>query len=155
MGADGLVGNAHSHPYHGLAARPATHHLHDPCFIRVADSKRFAFTVITIFLGQARHHLNGFAGGAGALQPKIHERSIVNQACSVNHLMPAAKGCLGNGNLELVNVSYHIVSHRGLWYLPMIFICVPVVYLAHLSLGMVACRIMAKILEHTIIIGTV
>ena len=64
MCADSVIGDALGHPHHFLASRTTAHHLHNPCFIRVADGESFALAVVAISLYQGCHHANGFAGCA-------------------------------------------------------------------------------------------
>ena len=63
VSANGVVGYAHGTPHHFLMlVATASHHLHDPSLIGIADGKGFALAVIAVFLGQRSHHLDGLTG---------------------------------------------------------------------------------------------
>ena len=155
MGTDGIVRNTLSHPYNSLAAGSLAHHLHDPSFVGIADCECLALRVVAIGIGQCGHHLDSITCSLGTLQGNIDKRSIIENTCRVDHLLATAIGSLANGNLPLIDVTYYIIGLRSLRYLAMIFVGIPVEHLAHGSLGMFGSRIMTKVLEHTVVVGTV
>ena len=62
------VGDPHRDPDRPLAPGAGSHHLQDPCLLRVGDGERFAFVAVAMLGHQAGHHLDGLAGGACPLQ---------------------------------------------------------------------------------------
>ena len=155
VGADGIVWYAHSHPDSSLRARSLAHHLHDPSLFRVADGKGLALRVIAIGIGERGHHLDSLTSGLGALEGYVDERTIIHDTSGIHHLLSTAVCGLADGYLPLVDIAYHIIGLGSLWYLAMILIGVPIKNLAHIALGMLSRWIMAEILEHSVVVGTV
>ena len=155
MCANGIVGYAYGYPNNAFASGAASHHLHYPRLIGIAYSECLALAVIAVFLGQFGHYRYGLPCCARTLQAYVNQRTVIQNSGRVNHLGATSECGFCNGDLKLVDVANHIVCHRCLWYLPVILVGIPVIYVAHLSFGVLAGRIMAKVLEHAVVIGTV
>ena len=155
MCADGIVRHSQCHPYHSFAACAAAHHLHDPRLLRVADGEGLSLAVISVGLGESGHHLYRLARCLRALQSNIDERSIVECTRRIHHLLATAKGGLANGHLPFVDVSHHVVGLFRFRYLSVILIRVPVAYVSHRALRVLACREVAEGLKHAVVVGAV
>ena len=155
MSADGVVGNAHSHPHSTFVLWSLAYHLHNPRLVRVAYRKGLALRIVTILSNERCHHVNSLASCLRALKSDVDERAIIENALGVNKFLAPAERCLSDGHLPLVDVSNDIISLWSLGNLAMINIGVPVVNLAHLTLSMLASRVMAKTLEHSVVIGII
>ena len=127
----GIVGHSHSHPGHAFATLAATHQFQQPRLVGVAHAETLAGAAVTIFLHQARHHLNGLARCLRPLQPQVHEAAIVNDAIVIEQFVTALKGGLPYAHLPLVDVACHQIGNRSLRYLAVIHACVAVINLAH------------------------
>ena len=155
MGAYSIVGDTHSHPHNALGALASALHLHDPRLIGVADGECLALGAVAILLHERSHHADGLACRLGALQSHVDERAIVEDARGVDHLLASAIGGLGDGELKLVDVAYHVVGDGSLGYFAMILSRVPIVDLAHRALRVGACWIVAEVAEHAVVVGVV
>ena len=155
MCTDAIVGDAQSHPHNILRTRTATHHLHDPRLVRVADREGLALRAVSVGLHETRHHLDSFAGGLGTLQAEIHQRTVVDNARGVHHLLATAEGSLTDAHLILIDVADDVVRHGSLRNPPMTHRRVVVVDPALLILGMRASSIVAQACEQAIVVGIV
>ena len=62
MCTNGIIRNTHGNPYNTFASRSLSHHLHNPCFIRITNGKGFTLAIVAIGFCQCRHYTNGFLG---------------------------------------------------------------------------------------------
>ena len=155
MGTNGIVGNTHSHPNHALGTRSLAHHLHNPSLVGVTDGKCLATTTEAVSLCQRGHHLNSFAGRAATLKRDVYKATIIKNTGRVYHLFTSTIGGFADSNLIFVDIANHIICNRCLGDGSMIFTIIPIINLAHSSLGMNSRRIVGKIDEHAIIIGII
>ena len=113
VGRDAVVGNADGYPHSPLAARAFANHFHNPDFVGVGNGETLAFAGITVFLHQRRHHLDGFAGSAAALQAQRHQADVVDTLVFAIQFGAAAKGSFGDGDLVLVDLANHGIGDGG------------------------------------------
>ena len=155
MCGDAVVRDADSHPHSSLHTGTLTYHLHDPCFVGICNGKALPFAVITVFLHQVGHHLDGLTGSPAALQSQVYQTSVINQTGGVGQLGTSAERGLGNGHLILIDVTDDVVGLCHLRDLSQKLVCVPVADVNHLARRMLAGRIMAQVTEHTVRVGGV
>ena len=113
VGRDAVVGDADGHPHSPFAARAFANHFHNPDFVGVGNGETLALAGITVFLHQRRHHLNGFAGSAAALQAQRHQADVVDTLVFAIQFGAAAKGGFGDGHLVLVDLANHGIGDGG------------------------------------------
>ena len=142
-----IIGHSHSHPQCSVTAGTSAHHLQDKRLVGVCHREGLALGVVAVLLSQLIHNLDGFASGLGSLQGDVDQRTVVDDACGINHLFAAAKGGLGDYYLMLVHIAHHVVGHRGLVNLAPQFIAFPVEDLALRTLGVSAGR---EVLHHAV-----
>lgn len=155
MRTNRIVWNTQRYPYYSFAARSFTHHLHYPSFVGVTDRKSLAFGAISVSLSKCCHHLDSLTGSLRALQGNIYQRAIIKHTGGIHHLMTSPESGFTDRHLVFIDIAYHVISFRRFRYFAMIFLCVPVINLTHLSLNMFPCRKMAKTDEHSVIIRVI
>ena len=155
MCADGIVGNTQCYPHCTLRARAHAHHLHYPCFVGVADGEGLTFGAISITLHQRCHYGNGLTSGLATLKRNMHQRTVIEHTRRVYHLFTTTVCSLGYRHLKLVYVTNDVVGHRCLCDFSMIDLCVAIKNLTNRAVGMSACRIMAQITKHSVVVGAV
>ena len=98
-----------------LPPGPRADDLQDPRLLGIGDGDRLALVRVAVLGDQLGHHLDGLAGGAGPLQAQASSSGVVDQPLRIVHLLPAAEGGLGHGELVLVHQArQHSVGVRHL-----------------------------------------
>ena len=126
-----IVGDTHGNPHDALAARTTARHLEDPRLIGIAHRERLARAAEAVLLGKARHHSDGLARRAGALQAQVHERAVVDDTRVINQFLTSLERRFADSHLPLVDVASDQVGLRSLGDLPVIHTRVAVINLAH------------------------
>ena len=89
------------------------------------------------------------------MQGDIDERAVIEDTRGIDHLLTPSIGSFAYRHLPLVDVSDDIVGDRSLGDASIIGFRVPVIDLAHLSVGVKGSREMAKSDEHSVVVGVV
>ena len=131
-----IVRNADSDPVSPFATGTFSNQVHDPYLVRVTDGERFAFGSVAVLVDECDHPLDGFASRLTALQRDVDETAVVD-----THRVPegltTTPGCLTDGHLVLVGVTYDRIGVCYLRDLPLFTTGVPVFDSAHRSFGIV------------------
>ena len=97
----------------GLFGRAGAGNFENPSLVLVADRDRFADVGVPVFVDEAAHQLDGFAGGRRALERRGHQLRIHKlRAVLVLQLFDTAEGRFRDRNLFLVHNSLKLVDHR-------------------------------------------
>ena len=150
VSGDTVIGDTYGHPYGTLHAGAFADHLHNPRLIWIGNRERLAAAVVSVFLHQVSHHLDGFLGTARTLQGHVDQTPVVHHPCRIHQLGPPPEGRLADGHLKLVDVADHVVGALRLPDPAEILAGIPFIDVAHGSLGVRRRRIMAEEAEHPV-----
>ena len=142
MRGDAIIGHTDSHPHSATHTGALAYHLHNPDFVGVGNRERLAAAVITVFLYEFRHYLDGFAGGTGTLQTEINQTSVIDDTGSIHQFGTAAEGCLADSKLEFIHITDDVVGLARLFYPAEVLAGVPLVHINPCTLLVHACGIM-------------
>ena len=110
------VRNATGYPDHTLVDVAAilqqdtlADHFQDPGLFLIDDGETLALGIVTIFIGQSGHALDGLARRLATLQGDVNQRTIVHDTETVRQFFTAAKGRLTDDELVLIHVADPLV----------------------------------------------
>ena len=155
VSGDTVIGDTYGHPYGTLHAGAFTDHLHNPRLIWIGNRERLAAAVVSVFLHQVSHHLDGFLGTARTLQGNINQASVIHYPGRVHQFRTPAESGLADGHLKLVDVSDYVISLLRLSDPAEILAGIPLIDVAHGPFGMHGRRIMTKEAEHPVRISRI
>ena len=155
MSRDAVVGHADSHPHGTLASRALTYHLHYPHLIGVGNGEALTTTIVSVLLHERSHHVDSLASGLRALQRDVDKATVVDDTLGVDQFLTSTESGLGDSELMLVDITHHIIGLRSLGNASQELARIPVIHLAHGTLGMYASGIVAKVTKHAVRVGRI
>ncbi len=155
MCRNAVVRHSDSYPYGSPDAGTFTYHLHNPYFIGIGNGERLATAVISVFLHQFSHHLDGFTGSTRTLQPHVNQASVVDNSQRIHQFGTASKSRLTDGYLKLVHITDYIISLACLFDLSQIFAGIPFVNIHHGAFGICGCRIVIQLAKKSVRVGRI
>ena len=141
VGRDIAVGNAAGHPYDALPGVAAlavvletlADQLHDPRLVGIGDRERFAARRIAVGVGQVNDYADRLAGGLGALQRDVDQRSVVHASRRILQFAAASVGRFADDERMFVHIADGRIGLPDLRDVPQVAARVPFVDGEHRS----------------------